>query len=88
MSVDLRKQVDEAFDALAARIEELGQTAASTEAVLYAKDKSEEWKRDATFEYELHYEVEYLERVKARIDERIKTRRALGDERHSEWESG
>jgi hypothetical protein len=53
---------------LRAQVAEMAQARASTQAVLYDTEKTEEWKATARFEYECVYEVElwepHLERLR------------------------
>jgi len=78
---NLEHLIDEAFRDFARRVEEISQTAAGTEAVLFAKDRigDEDWQRAATFEYELSYEVRYWEHVQAVIAERLRSRKQMRD---------
>jgi hypothetical protein len=69
-----------AFAELTMRIEKLAQDRAGTEAVLYAKKRSDEWKQRARFEYELSYEVSFLRRIRDALDARIAERQKLVDE--------
>jgi hypothetical protein len=71
------QELAEAFAELKARVEKLAQERASTEAVLYAKDRPEEWKQLARFEYELSYEVAFLRQIRDAIDARINERQKL-----------
>lgn len=80
MGARLERHVDEAFDDFARRVEELAQSAAGTEAVLYGATKSDEWKRNARFEYELSYEITYWERVQRLIEQHLASRKAMRDE--------
>jgi hypothetical protein len=86
---DLDQQVAAAFRDFLEEIERLAQLAASTEAVLSKKGATEEWKRAATFEYELGYEVQYLKQMQGAIERRIADRQAMLDEqvakRQREW---
>jgi hypothetical protein len=74
------REVDEAFGQLRARIEKLAEQRAGVEAVLYAKDESEEWKRNARLEYELGFEAEYWRHIRGQIDDLIATRQQLVDQ--------
>jgi hypothetical protein len=75
-----QQELAEAFGDLARRIETLGQDRATIEAVLYAKDRSEEWKRNARLEYELRFEAEFLSKIRKALDARIAERQKLVDE--------
>jgi len=89
VSADLDQRVTAAYRDFLEKIEQLAQLAASTEAVLYKKGASEEWKRAASFEYELGYEVKYLKQMQGAIERRIADRQAMIDEqvekRQEEW---
>jgi hypothetical protein len=80
------REVDEAFAQLRARIEKLAEQRAGGEAVLYAKDESEEWKRNARLEFELGFEAEYWRRIRGQVDDLIATRQQLVDQQGAKRE--
>jgi hypothetical protein len=75
-----QQEMTKALADLTMRIEKLAQDRASTEAVVYSKERSEEWKQNARFEYELRYEVEFLKQIRDALDARIAEREHLVDE--------
>jgi hypothetical protein len=75
-----QQEVDKAFGELTTRIERLAQERAGTEAILYAKRRSEEWKQKARFEYELSHEIVFLRQIRDALDARISDRQNLVDE--------
>jgi hypothetical protein len=74
------QELAKAFAELNSQIEKLAQDRAGTEAVLYAKDRSDEWKQLARFEYELSYEIRFLRQIRDALDARIVERQRLVDE--------
>jgi hypothetical protein len=62
------------------QLERLSHDRALTHATLHAKDRSEEWKRNARLEIELTHEVEFLRRAIEALSARLKTRQDLVDE--------
>lgn len=72
-------------------IEEIAHMFAGTEAVLYGKDESKEWKRNARFEFELQREVDCLRAIRWKINQRLVAREQMleaeREKRRQEWAS-
>jgi hypothetical protein len=73
-------ELDKIVGQLQERVERLAQERATTHAVLHAKDRSEEWKRNARLELELGHEVEFLRYAIEALSARLAARQALIDE--------